>query len=121
MTKTKINIDVYSTTVNFIVCEDVDATYKEIRRKHNEPVSDEESEFYGLHFRSKYEQYILIEKQSIRYNTICHEIFHCAFGILNNININAEEAIAWLIGFISQEIFKFLHKNNITIKHGTKS
>jgi hypothetical protein len=48
---------------------------------------------------------------NIDYRTISHEIFHAVVMLMNRVDINltddSEEAFAYLIGYLTEEIFKF--------------
>ena len=62
--------------------------------------------------------YLLIGNQYLTHNTIAHELYHAVVRITEDRDITDEEAQAWLVGHLSGEIYKFLDKKKLVIKHG---
>ena len=82
MIKTKINIDVYSTHLLFIVTDDLyDAVIKNVKQVKSEDYWTEEyaKSLQGVTLASDNPQYtVAITNASLTYNTIVHELFHVA-------------------------------------------
>ena len=62
--------------------------------------------------------YLLLGSQYLTHNTIAHELYHAVVRITEDRDITDEEAQAWLVGHLSGEIYKFLDKKKLVIKHG---
>lgn len=122
MIKTKINIDVYGTYLLFIVTDDLyDAVVKNVQHVKSEEYWTEEyaRSLHGVTLTSDTPPYtIAIKDDSLTYNTIIHELYHVARTLAARINIEEDEPIAWLIGYLSQRVFKFLADKKIEVKHG---
>lgn len=64
------------------------------------------------------EYYIIIDSKYLSHNTIAHEVFHAVLKINNDRGITDEEAGAWLLGYITEHIYKSLSKKKLTVKNG---
>jgi hypothetical protein len=62
--------------------------------------------------------YLIVGKDYLTHNTLAHEIFHAVVRITEDRDITDEEAQAWLSGHLSGELYKFLDKKKLHIKHG---
>jgi len=122
MIKTKIKIDVYGTYLLFIVTDDLyDAVVKNVKHAKDEEYWTEEyaKTLHGVTLTSDAPPYtVVIKSDSLTYNTIVHELFHVSRTLAARINITEDEPVAWLIGYLSERIFKFLADKKIEVKHG---
>ena len=122
MIKTKIKIDVYGTYLLFIVTDDLyDAVVRNVKHAKDEEYWTEEyaKTLHGVTLTSDAPPYtVVIKDDSLTYNTIVHELFHVSRTLAARINITEDEPVAWLIGYLSERIFKFLADKKIEVKHG---
>ncbi len=112
-------LKVYDTKVHFELVDHCNDRWKEIMRKYKIPFKDDDEQYRGLFFKANYIHHILIDKKSVNYNTICHEIHHASCMITGERHIDNEEATAWVCGYLSEVIFGFLNKNKVTISNGS--
>jgi streptogramin lyase len=62
--------------------------------------------------------YLMLDRQYLTHNTIAHEVFHVAKRITEHRGITDEESQAWLAGHVTGELYKFLDKKKLIVKHG---
>jgi hypothetical protein len=110
-------LEVYDTKVHFELVDHCNNRWKKLMRKYKIRFTDDECEYLGLFFKANHTYHILIDKNNVTYNTICHEIHHASCMISRDRHIDNEEATAWICGYLSQVIFGFLNKNNVTISN----
>lgn len=119
---TKINIDLYSTHLLFVIADDIyEASQKLVKHVQKDEVWTAEyaGSVHGVTIYGTNPDYsILIRTKSLTYNTIVHELYHVANAMMEKISIDNEEATAWLIGYLAEKIFKFLESKQITVAHG---
>jgi hypothetical protein len=60
--------------------------------------------------------YLIFDTKYLSHNTIAHEIYHAVVKVTEDRDIVDEEAQAWLAGYISGEVYKFIYKNEFDIK-----
>ena len=117
MIRKKINIDVFSRSLEFIITEDMIKEIEFLKKRDKIDLDLVDAEGICIPGNNgKY--YILIHKSCVSYNTISHEIFHASSGICEDINIEDEETKAWVCGYLSGSIYRHLAEQNITIIHG---
>jgi hypothetical protein len=110
-----IKLNIYDCKVNFIVSNDVAKDITRISKKHKEDFSIN-YEVEGIVFYFDLSQYYLIINSSyLSHNTIAHEIYHLVIKVTETREITDEESQAWLCGVLTQEIYKYLHKNKLVI------
>ena len=111
-----IKLNVYDCKVNFIVSNDINKEIKRISTKNKQPfILDSEVEGIVFYFNLS-EYFILINNEYLTHNTLAHEIYHAVIKVTEPRDITDEEAQAWLCGKLTQEIYKFLEQNKVTIK-----
>jgi len=111
-----IKLNIYDCKVNFIVTNDVNKEIKRISTKNKNPfILDSEVEGIVFYF-SISEYFILINNEYLTHNTLAHEIYHAVIKVTEPRDITDEESQAWLCGKLTQDIYKFLETNKITIK-----
>jgi hypothetical protein len=59
---------------------------------------------------------VALVKNKISHNLIAHELFHLAQMVTKDIDIEDEESQAWLNGYVTENVYKLLHKKNIEVK-----
>lgn len=110
-----IKIKIYDTTVCFIVCEDAQKKVNQLYKKYNTGMKFNEY-LEGLMFTVSMNRYYLVVGEAhLTHNTILHELFHTVKAIAFDRNISEEESLAWIQGFIGEQIYKFLESKNIKI------
>ncbi len=117
-TRTTIKIATYSCEVVFIVTDDLISQVNKVYHKHNIPGKwNEKCE--GVVVTADIDRYyLIIDSKYITHNTISHEIFHLTVRVTADRGIEEEEARAWLSGHFSENLYKFLNKKKLQIKHG---
>jgi frataxin-like iron-binding protein CyaY len=59
--------------------------------------------------------YIILDKQYLSHNTIAHETYHAVVKVTEEREIVDEESQAWLMGYLSEEVYKFIAKKGFKI------
>jgi hypothetical protein len=62
------------------------------------------------------EYFIIINENYLSHNTLAHEIYHLVVKVTEPRDITDEETQSWLCGELTQDIYKFLETNKVTIK-----
>ena len=114
----KIKLSTYSCSVTFMVTDDVIEKVNSIYKKSklNDTFSDVVEGVVLSFDMDNY--YLIISSQYLTHDTIAHEVYHAAVRVSEDRDVTDEEAQAWLAGYITGEIYKFLQKKNLPIKHG---
>ena len=116
---TTIQLPTYSCQLLFMVTDQLKIESKKIYKKHKLKVDDDEGENEGLFITADIDRYfLLIDLKYLSHNTIAHEIYHAVVRITEDRGISDEEAQAWLCGYITGVVYKYLDKKKIEIKHG---
>jgi len=115
---TTIKLPTYSCALVVSVVDNVKEEANRIYKKHKiAEMLDTEAEGALLPISIK-KYYLLFQKEFLSYNTIAHEVFHAAIRVTEDRDVKDEEAQAWLTGHVTAEIYKFLEKKDLQIKHG---
>jgi hypothetical protein len=116
--KKKIPIQVYDCVVEFQVTDDIMKEYNKLRKRYN--IDDVYESLDGVFVKSGdgKKNHILVALNCLTHNTISHEVYHGATRICEARSINDEETRAWLDGYLTGEIYKFLDRKKQPIKHG---
>lgn len=109
----KIKIDVFSSTLYFIVTEDIEEEIKRLEKRLKIEIDFDGAVEAFFVSAKKRNYYIVIQKNCLSYNTIGHEIFHATIGILETKYIEDEETKAWLCGYLTEEVFKSIDKEDL--------
>jgi hypothetical protein len=119
-TKGTLNIAPFSCKLHFIVTDQLESEMNRLYKKHKTGETfDIEAE--GCVFSpTMYEIYLVIDLKYLTHNTISHEVFHVVNNINDDRDIVDEESGAWLTGYVSEFIYKFLKKKKIDVKDGGK-
>jgi len=114
----KIKLLTYSCNLTLIATDQPKIEIAKVYKKHKLK-NEVDYEIEGIFLSPKTNDYFLI--LSLRYlthNTIAHEMYHAATRICEDREIKDEEAKAWLVGYVTGEMYKFLEKKNLQVKHG---
>ena len=114
----KIKLSTYSCSMTFMVTDDVIEKVNSIYKKSklNDTFSDVVEGVVLSFDMDNY--YLIISSEYLTHDTIAHEVYHAAVRVSEDRDVTDEEAQAWLAGYITGEIYKFLQKKNLPIKHG---
>ena len=118
MTKKKtIKLQTYNCNVIIIVTDDlknnVNKIYKKL--KHNDTLNQEAEGILITIDIDNY--YVVFDIQYLSHNTIAHELYHAVVKVTEDRDIVEEEAQAWLMGYLSEVVYKYLQKNSFKIKN----
>jgi hypothetical protein len=118
VTRTTLKLLTYSCKLTMIVTDEVKAEIKKVYKKYKLK-EDVDYEVEGVVIGPVENDYfLLLDIKYLTHNTIAHEIYHVAFRICEDRDVHDEEAKAWVAGHLTGEIYKFLEKKNLQIKHG---
>lgn len=112
----------FDSKVTFIISSNIMEAHKKIYKKHNikESIIEDETratkgyEGAVLIPTSSY-YYILIDSKYLSYDTITHEIYHCARRMCTIHSNYSEEEQATTAGWLGSKIFNLLKEKNIQI------
>lgn len=62
--------------------------------------------------------YLMIDATYLTHNTLSHEIYHTVVRITEDREVTDEEAQAWLCGYLTGAIYRFLEKKECKVTHG---
>jgi DNA-binding transcriptional regulator YbjK len=113
-----INLTMYGCKVHFIISNQMNKLVASLYKKHNVPmIEDLAAEGVLLCFEGT-NYYIIIDADDLSHNTIAHEVYHATVKVTEDREINDEETQAWLCGHLAQNVYEFVDKKKLTIKHG---
>lgn len=116
--KTTIKLPTYSCKLQIVVVPSVAAYAEKVYKKYK-IVDSFGAEAEGALIMVDISNYFLVlHKNFLTHNTIAHEIYHAAVRITEDRDVTDEEAQAWLTGYITEVVYKYLDKKNIAITHG---
>lgn len=116
--KTTLKLLTYSCKLSLIITDNVKAEITKIYKKYKLK-EDIDYEVEGVLLSPMTDDYsLIIDLKYLTHNTVAHEIYHSANRICEDRDVNDEEAKAWLAGYITGEMYKFLEKKNLQVKHG---
>jgi len=116
MRKTKkIKLPTYNCNVIIVITdklkEEVNSLYKKL--KSNEKFIDDAEGVVITFDIDNY--YIILDTFYLSHNTIAHEVYHATVKVTEDRDITDEESQAWLVGYITQEMYKHIYKNELNI------
>ena len=115
MYQQKLRVDVYACAVHIVVTNDLSAFVADLDHQFGGASSVDGSE--GFVFAPDMRTYyIAFDEEYLTHNTISHEVFHLTCAICQDRDVAEEEARAWLSGYLSENIYKFIDKKNLVIK-----
>ena len=115
---TKIKLQTYGCEIVFVLTDTTSQAAKRIFNKHGIKYEDY-GEVEGLVISASINNYyLIIDKKYLSHNTIAHEIFHIAVRITEDREIYEEENRAWIAGYVSEKIYRFLSNKKVSVKHG---
>lgn len=111
-----ISVSLYECKLKLIIAPDVVAETNIICRKHNIPLVEGSAE--GMFISAKGNYWLILDEKKITHNCIAHETHHAVSRIMDDRCIEDEESRAWICGYITEQIYRFLNKKKIEVKHG---
>lgn len=112
--KKQIKVSVYEVTTSIYIVDEPNEIQKIVDKiVKNQNVLDTEGFVLDLSNRN---YIICFMKKNISHNLIAHEVYHLGNHICKNLDIIDEEATAWVVGYVTECIYKILSKNKIEIK-----
>ena len=114
----KIKLATYNCNLIIIITdklkEEVNSIYKKLNCKDTF-----QGEAEGVLLTLDIDNYYLIyDIQYLSHNTIAHEIYHAVVKVTEDRDIVEEESQAWLCGYLAEEVYKFIQKNNFKVIKG---
>jgi len=106
-----IPVNTYDCSVLYIITDSLKNTEKYLVKKYG---SDNHTGFNaddaeGITITISGKLYVvMIDWKYLNHNTIAHELYHATRRISEDRDINDEESVAWLAGYLSEEFYKFL-------------
>jgi hypothetical protein len=116
--KTTLKLLTYSCKLTLVITDQPKVEIAKIYKKHK--LKEEiDYDVEGILLSPITNDYsLLIDLKYLSHNTIAHEIYHASSRICGDREVHDEEAKAWLTGYITGEMYKFLEKKNLQVKHG---
>lgn len=112
VTNKKIDIPIFNTSCNIIVCKKLKYANKKLKLKIKEDLS-----FYdGLFLRNSKGKNFIVLESTVNINQITHEVNHYINEVFQHINyrVNPEndEIQSYFLGWMCEEVQKVLIKHN---------
>lgn len=114
----KIKLATYNCNLIIIITDQLTSEVNNIYKKlnHNDSFQGEaEGVLLTLDIDN---YYLLYDVQYLSNNTIAHEIYHAVVKVTEDRDIVDEESQAWLCGYLAEEVYKYIQKNNFKIVKG---
>lgn len=111
-----LQIPIYGCTVQFIITEALMDEVNRLYKKHDihELFTDHAE---GCLVSTDIDNYIIIlDDKYLSHNTLSHEVFHAVIKITEDRGIEDDEQQAWLCGWLTEHLYKFINKKNLVIK-----
>ena len=111
-----LKIPVYECTLQFIITDHLVDEVNRVYKKFDIPELFVDSA-EGCLISTDIDVYILlIDVKYLSHNPIAHEIYHSVVRITEDREIVDDEQQAWLCGWITEHLYKFMSKKNLTVK-----
>lgn len=115
MSKSTIKVPLYECKVVLIVTSTMEELQQHVykKKKANVDVLDT----HGVVFNWGNAEYVIaLREESMSHNLLAHELFHLVMAITHDIDIEDEESQAWLVGYLTEQVYKVLNKKKFAIK-----
>lgn len=115
--KRKITVPIYEAVVNLCIVERMEdmQEYLDKRVKGAIDVLGAVGCVFDMFTKNGPEYFIVFMGSEVSHNLIAHEVHHLAIKITRDINITDEETTAWLVGYLTENLYKILKKRNYNI------
>lgn len=106
----KINIKTFSCDVMYIVCDNIYKVETMLYKKHGgeQPKEDDNVEGYTISLNNG-TYVVVLDYKFMTNNLIGHEIYHVTHRICADRDIEDEETMAWLNGYLHEEFYNFIN------------
>jgi hypothetical protein len=117
-----IKVETYNCSVVFVVTSELSKEIGKVYSKYKikdfklEDIQDGNEGILLSPDINKY--HLLIDGVYLSHNTIAHEIYHAVVRITEDREVTDEEAQAWLCGYLTGAVYKFLEKKEVKVTHG---
>jgi hypothetical protein len=114
----KISIKAFECVVLLMITDNVSKAEAYIHKKYKtEEEATEEGDANGLTIGVNFNLCVIIlDHKTLSYNLVGHEVCHAVQNIVKDRDITDEETMAWLTGYLCEEVHTFANK----IKNETK-
>jgi hypothetical protein len=115
----KINVNTFSCDVIYIVSDNIYKVESLLHKKYggDKPKDDDPAEGYTVTVNSTL--YVMVlDYRFMTNNLIGHEIYHVTHRICNDRDIEDEETMAWLNGYLHEEFYKFIQTPKFKVFSG---
>lgn len=111
-----LKIPIYECTLQFIITDHLMDEVNRIYKKLDIPeLFVDHAE--GCLVSTDIDMYILLfDIKYLSHNTIAHEVFHAVIKMTEDREIADDEQQAWLCGWVTENLYKFINKKNLTVK-----
>ena len=117
-TTATLKLPMYSCRVVLVIAEHVAAEATKLIKKHKLEM-EFEGDAEGTVITPDIDlYYLVIGSKYITHNTLSHELYHVVKAVLRDRGIGDEEAGAWLMGHLTEFVYKTLDKKKYQVKHG---
>ena len=112
-----VKVNTYSCSILFVITNEMGKSEKYLQKKYAKGTlvpgtPAEEAE--GITITVAGNLYItMIDAKFLNHNVIAHELYHATRRITEDRDITDEESSAWLMGFLSEEFYKFLSSDKV--------
>jgi hypothetical protein len=114
----KIKLSTYNCNLHFIITDNLTREVNKVYKNYNMS-EDFKDSAEGVVISLDIDDYtFILSNEYITHNTIAHEVYHVVVKVTEDRGVIDEEAQAWLAGYVTGEIYKFLQKKNLKITHG---
>lgn len=115
ISQSTIKVPLYECKVILIVTTTMEELQQYVMKKKKANVDVLET--HGVVFNWGNAEYVVALKEgSLSHNLIAHEMLHMVMAITNDIAIEDEESQAWLVGYLTEQVYKILNKKKFVIK-----
>jgi hypothetical protein len=111
-----IKIPMYNCSVQIIITDDLIKIVNSVYKKYKiDDIFSDSAE--GCFITTDIDMYILcLDIRYLTHNTLAHEIFHAVTKLTVDRDINDNEHQAWLCGWLTEQVYKFIDKKQLTVK-----
>lgn len=115
--KTKVKVPIYNTHANLCVVKEMEDMqyYLDKKVQGTIDVLGADGCVFDIYTTNGMEYYIVFVESRLSHNLVAHEIYHLGVKITTDVNIIDEESTAWLIGFLTENVYKVLQKKEFKI------
>ena len=114
--KSKMTVDLYNSIISLCIVESMDDMQNYLtRKKQFIDVSNAEGCVFEMYTEKGVEYYIVFEQKHLSHNLIAHEVHHLAMKVVAGAGVTDEESTAWLVGFLTEKIYKKLKAKNYNV------